>query len=515
MSHQTAKPGEIGQLQSAGKFVVPAILIIAAVAVIAGAPAPVNAGLLAIPVAAILLVLYPILIPFALIASVPIQDIIPVPDEVPITATRVISAGAAALLPFILIRQTAPARWSKFLLAILVLLAAMVLSLWNAEFLAPGYAELYRWFVPLAFFWVILQFVRTRRHVILLLGLSGVLAIAQGSLGLIQALTGAGPASFQVGDGFSRAFGTFGMPNSFAAYMEVTTLPLIPVAVWAAARFVSRWKEYRTARWHGYIASIDQRREMLLSLGFLAVLGSSVVIGLGAIALSFSRGGWLGTIAALAVIVILLGRRAIFTSVIAGTLLAIAFMATAPGAVVSEVQERFSQLVDQVQIGDVRRVAVTDDNFATVERMSHWQTAIAMWDEYPWIGIGAGNYNERFTEFAVHPTFDESQGHAHNYYLHVLAETGLIGLFAYLALLLAAFAISWKAYRAGDGLSRAIGIGALGMTVALVVHNVFENLHVLNISLHMMLVWALALIAVRWMPGEAEAQIKPASESSK
>ncbi len=472
-----------------------ALLILTASLLIIALPVPISAGVLVAPIGAIALIAYPVLIPVALIASVPVQDAIPVPESIPITATRIASLATVAVLPLILARRRIPVRWSWFLLAVLLLMATMVLSLWNAEFLNPGYAELYRWFVALATFWIVLQFIRTERQIMLMIGLTGILVLAQGGIGIVQALIGAGPASFQLDGGFSRSFGSFGMPNSFAAYMEVATLPLIPIAVLLGQRAVDSWRDYRLARLRGFLPSSDERHSMLLNIALFALIASSAVVGLAAIALSFSRGGWLGTIAAVVVIVILLGRRALFLSALSAIVLAIAFMATAPGAVVGEVQERFEQLVDQVQIGDVRRVPVTDENFAVIERMSHWQTAVAMWDEHPWIGVGIGNYNERFTEFAVHPQFVESQGHAHNYYLHMLAETGVVGLLVYLGFLIAALAVGWRAFKSPDRLARALGIGAIGMTTALIVHNVFENLHVLNISMHMMLVWALAFIA--------------------
>lgn len=495
MSLLRARPRDAGWWPAYGRFALPALLILVITVIIVTLPAPISAGILIAPVGALLLLSYPILIPIALIASVPAQDAIPIPESIPVTATRAAVVASVATLPFLLLRRREPLRWSWFLPAALLLMVVMVLSLWNADALLPGYAELYRWFVALATFWFVLQFVRTERHIVVLLGLSGLLVLAEGGIGVVQTLIGAGPSSFQIGGGLSRAFGTFGMPNSFAAYMEVATLPLIPIVVWAGQRVVQEWRTYRLARLQGYVASSIERRALIGNLSFFMLIASSVAVGLGSIALSFSRGGWLGTIAAIGVMVVLLGRRAVFLSTLYALTLAFLFMVTAPGTVVGEVQERFEQLVDQAQIGDIRRVTVTDDNFAVVERMSHWQTAIAMWDEHPWIGVGVGNYNERFGDFAVHPEFDVSQGHAHNYYLHVLAETGLFGLLAYLTFLGAALVIGWKALRSRDLLARSIGIGALGMTAGLVVHNMFENLHVLNISLHMMLIWALAVIA--------------------
>ncbi len=477
------------------------VLIAAVVIVLAFIPMPFNIGILFAPVATVILLLNPILLVLGLVISVPVQDVGPLPEDVPITVTRVFFGAALLLLPLILIRRQTPIRWSWILASLLGLMGAMLVSLLNAGDLGSSFEELYRWFVALVAIWLTLQFLETRRHIVIGLALIAILAIAQGGLGLGQAITGAGPSSFQIGAGFSRAFGTFGMPNSFAAYMEMVTLPLIPLSIWAGVRASAHVREYLRVRPSGFLASKELRSRAIVSAALFALFAIGMIIGLSAIAVSFSRGGWVGTIAGIAVIVILLGRRAILTTAVSALLLTFGLLIGASGAILTVIEERFVQLVDQVRIGDVRGMPVTDDNFAAIERMSHWQTAIAMWDQYPWLGVGVGNFDDRFTEFAVHPQFSESQGHAHNYYLHLLAETGLLGLAAYVVLAITVLVVGWRAYRHPDALARAIGIGVLGTTTALLVHNIFENLHVLNITVQMGFFWGIAILVTR-LPSE-------------
>ncbi|MEX2425787.1 MAG: O-antigen ligase family protein, partial [Thermomicrobiaceae bacterium] len=432
-----------------------------------------------------------------LIASVPVQDAIPIPEGIPITATRAATVVAGALIPLILIRRGKYLQRSLFMVAPLALMGVMVLSLWNATSLGLGYAELYRWLVAVFSFWLVLQIVDSRRMVLAILISMGALAIFQGGMGVVQAILGMGPSSFQVGGGFSRAFGTFGMPNSYAAYLEMVSLPLIPITIWSLGELWTQFASYRVSRVRGYLRSSDERREFLIGAAQTTILAGGAAAGLLGIAMSFSRGGWLGSIAGLVVMIVLLGRRAVITSIASAVGLGLISLLGASGAVLAVLEDRFIQLVDQARIRDISGATVTDDNFAVVERLAHWQTAMAMWLENPWLGVGIGNFNERFTEYSVHPQFFESQGHAHNYYLHALAETGLAGLIFYLLFLGAAFFIGWRAYRSTDPLTRAIGIGAIGMTAALTVHNFFENLHVLNIGIQMMAIWALAIVATR------------------
>jgi O-antigen ligase len=114
----------------------------------------------------------------------------------------------------------------------------------------------------------------------------------------------------------------------------------------------------------------------------------------------------------------------------------------------------------------------------------------------PWLGIGIGNFNYRFSDFYV-AGWPNSQGHAHNYYLQALAETGGIGLTAYLILLLVALGGGFWAVRRVTGVDRALVIGGLGILAALMLHNFFENLHVLNLGIHWAAVLALFVIAPR------------------
>ena len=37
-------------------------------------------------------------------------------------------------------------------------------------------------------------------------------------------------------------------------------------------------------------------------------------------------------------------------------------------------------------------VPISDENFAIVERLAHWQAAYYMANAHPWIGVGLGNY---------------------------------------------------------------------------------------------------------------------------
>jgi cell division protein FtsW (lipid II flippase) len=67
-----------------------------------------------------------------------------------------------------------------------------------------------------------------------------------------------------------------------------------------------------------------------------------------------------------------------------------------------------------------------------------------------------------------------------------------VGLAAYLALI---GSVAWRAINAARKATapfeRAIAIGCCGMIAAVAGHNLFENLHVLNLGIQLAVAWAL------------------------
>lgn len=83
----------------------------------------------------------------------------------------------------------------------------------------------------------------------------------------------------------------------------------------------------------------------------------------------------------------------------------------------------------------------TDASAAVSNRTTHWRVAIDMAKDHPWLGIGPGRFPLEFGRY----TKETPQNHAHNMPLHVVAETGLLGLLPFLMLWAHALAITWRA----------------------------------------------------------------------
>ncbi len=312
-------------------------------------------------------------------------------------------------------------------------------------------------------------------------GLVAALIVAgalQAALGLYQFVTQSGPPAFQILGRFLRAFGTFRQPNPFAGYLGLILPLALSLFWWACGRLRVPGRDSRACgRRHGLL--------------WAAITGGmTAVIAAGAIA-SWSRGAWIGIAGGVAVVTALRSRRAFGLTLAAAALIALFFMARG-GLSGGALGGRLAQIGEYLGGFDVTTVEVNDDNFAVVERVAHWVAAQRMIERTPWFGVGVGNYATVYPQVAL-PRWQDPLGHAHNIYLNTWAETGLPGLLTYILVWLLA---AWRAIRlARDrqvrAFERAVALGVLGVIVHLTIHNLFDNLFVQRLYLHMALLLAL------------------------
>lgn len=390
--------------------------------------------------------------------------------------TDILVAALAVLGAYTLYRQGAFARLAKFrassaqrelrqlwrtrpdavalLAALLAYLVVIILSIVTAYTRSPVIKETLKWsevFVVVCAAW---GFIRTERQM---------LRLAWGAIlgGLTLALMGCAQDIFAnglLGPGGTnvRVDGTFGQPNPYGGYLNLS----LPIAV-ALAGF---GRDARM-RW---------------------VAGGVSVISLFALYLADSRGAWLGLAGALLVIVAVglrLERKAAIAGAIAVPLVILAWVTH---IIPTSVQNK---LLAQVRLNDVSLTAqLNDANYSTIERLAHWVAGLRMFQAHPILGVGAGNYDAAYQQFKV-PGWDESLTHAHNYYINAAAETGVLGLLAFLAVCAAALWVAFRATRMTDrsrgGMGalasqdmRAVAIGCAAVIVALCIHNLTDDLFV-------------------------------------
>ena len=217
---------------------------------------------------------------------------------------------------------------------------------------------------------------------------------------------------------------------------------------------------------------------------------------LAALVASWSRGAWLGFGAAVAVMAIALPRKALWGLLLVGALVVVGLGLFATGLVPPSIAARLTSFTEYVRFEDVRGVGINDANYAVIERLAHWQAALEMFRHNFWTGVGFGCYEPAYADFAL-INWPIALGHAHNYYLNVAAETGIIGLAAYLVLWGAVFWHTWRATRRARGLLRGVAIGLLGTWTHLTVHHFLDNLYVNNVHLHIGALLGLLAFVVR------------------
>ncbi len=205
--------------------------------------------------------------------------------------------------------------------------------------------------------------------------------------------------------------------------------------------------------------------------------------------------------AAAVVIGALLSRRAAVASVFIGIALLLTFALAGTDWLPPALSERATDFLPYINVinVNVRGVEITDANFAVIERLAHWQAAYDMWADKPWLGQGVGNYAAVYHAFYI-PPWTEALGHAHNLFLNTLAETGIIGLAAYLLFWAQAIGLTIRATLRSTGLWRGVAVGTLGVLVHLHTHNFFDNLYVHGMYLHIALVLAIAAILSKPTP---------------
>ena len=89
------------------------------------------------------------------------------------------------------------------------------------------------------------------------------------------------------------------------------------------------------------------------------------------------------------------------------------------------------------------------DTFRASERLKLWSAAVRMWRSAPVFGIGEGSFAWRFHDYAAPgtPLDTPTYADAHSTWLQFLATRGIVGVAAYVALLLAIASALWREWR--------------------------------------------------------------------
>lgn len=408
------------------------------------------------------------------IVAVPFGSWFPIPLGVGnLTAVDIAVALLIALwfARMIVVERGITIRFPPLTLPFALFLFAAMISITGALSLQHAIKELTKWLEMFAVYLYVANNV-DRVKMTRALAVMFIAGFVEAAIGIYQFFFRWGPKGFLLFGNYLRAFGTFEQPNPFAGYLGL----IIPVAfgVVLGALFQVFSVQCPVFRVQG---SRDLKLETLNLKLVTALAALALVAMLAAAVMSWSRGAWLGIAAGLLVTLIVQSRRALVLTIVVAFVVTFVVLMSSINLIPDVIAARFAGITDYFGVFDVRGVRVDDANYAVVERMAHWQAAWEMWLARPIFGVGIGNYAVVYPAFAL-PRWDDPLGHAHNYFLNIAAETGTVGLSAYVLLWFAAFWQGWRAVRASVGWWRSIAAGLLGTLVALSVHNTFDNLFV-------------------------------------
>ncbi|MFN2202664.1 MAG: O-antigen ligase family protein [Caldilineaceae bacterium] len=387
----------------------------------------------------------------------------------PITGTEVILFTAAFLWLLGGTRRDSLQLYSYSIVILPLLYAAvLLLSLLSAVGLAEGIAEVVKW-AEFALVAAMLPAMTAPKNSIWTAVALIVGAVVQSLLGLYQFWFQIGPEWFVLFGRYMRASGTFRQPNPYAGYLGVILPIAVSLAIWA-------WASLRGGRW---------RVSALAWAGFYSVAALVILAGLLA---SWSRGAWLAAVAAFLVVVAVRSRWGMVLALVAGTtvLLAGATALVSATRLPLQLQLRLQGVTELVSPWRLLAAPVTDENFALIERLAHWVAGYRMWASAPWLGIGAGNFELAYGQVNI-PVWAEPLGHAHNLYLNVLAESGLVGFVVFVIFWTGLAIWTWRRAHAVNGCgadwSQAMAAGVLGSMTYLTIHNFVDVLFVQGIYL--------------------------------
>ena len=307
---------------------------------------------------------------------------------------------------------------------------AITSQLW-ATSVAAARSHSFRLLQGVLLVFVVYSVVRERRHITWVVWAFMVGAFVTALFGITG---GSSAESFDEDTGTARIVGTIGDPNQLAA----TLIPALWLALFgltSIAKPVVRW--------------------------LLAIFSLTFVVTL---ILTESRGGIVGLGATFVAAVVFAGRmRARMIAVIFGVIAVAAVYLTLVAP-----PQAFSRLTSFTAEGGGGRTDL-------------WQIAIDMFHDRPLLGIGSGNFTAVEPLYATKGIPIAQVRHvvdrplvAHNMYLQMLAELGLVGFGAFLAVLTAA---AWLLFRAAqiyerlrdvrtEMLSRGLLVGIVGMYAA-------------------------------------------------
>lgn len=322
-------------------------------------------------------------------------------------------------MPTLLGRETFGAR--TFLVATALLVIAGALSVIVAPDRRAALGLFRAYFIePVLFFVVLINVVRTSRQAFMVvagLGLGGIVVALLNIVTVLDALR-----HHAVDTGQNAPVAVYQTSNAVALF-------LVPIIAVAGSMLL-----------HG-----RANRQRQLAGIFIAIAGFAVL-------LSFSRGGYVASVA-VAIGLALSHRRRWW---LLGGLAVVVAVAIRVPIIASRLGHEFS---------------ATDPSNTLAGRIHLWQATLSMMRGHLLFGTGLSGYAHFMSPW---PAGLIQLIYPHNLILNFWVSTGVLGVLAFVVLLIQGFRISWRGWKRGDVDWRPFELGVLLALVAVVVHGLVD-----------------------------------------
>ncbi len=396
------------------------LLGMAAGGVAADTSVPVMLGILAV-VVAIGATLYSPALGLSVLAFTYPFDLVTYAGPIKLTTSALLMA---ILLIVLLGRTLWGSRWhwssTELDLPVLVFAGATLLSLLGlAGYWEDQIVGLLKALGGFVMFFLATQALRARVDVWLVIGAVLAAASAQAAVIAFQVLTGSVIVSEE-----TRAIGTVDDPNLFAGYLVLVA----PLALTVGVSFRKWWT-------------------VAVTVGILIAFSVALIATL-------SRSGWIGALVGLVMVAVVLPeRRRLVAGLTGGIAVTAVLILLAPIAA---------------------RIAphATGPEEMLAARIEIWMVALAVGLHHPIFGVGVANFVNYYPQYGG---VVQGINHAHDIFLNMFVERGILGFLAFTAVVLFVFKSLWQSLLTNKStLDRALVAGLIGSFAGYLVHALVE-----------------------------------------
>ncbi len=266
---------------------------------------------------------------------------------------------------------------------------------------------------------------------------------------------------------FARPFGSFVNRHNFAAYMEMTLA--LPLGL--------------------FFAGAVEKDKRLLYLTAIALMGVALI-------LSGSRGGFITLLGEVFFLVLVTtkarGPGKFLLRIGAAAALIACIIA---GTVLLGGESSLTRFAESVEMKD-----------PTTSRVHIWKTTLQIIGRNPVFGSGLNAFGVAYTAQDTLNGMERAE-QAHNDYLQVLSDGGIVGGLIGLVFLVLLFRTGFNSIKTNNRFRRGVAVGAMAGCFAILIHSMFDFvLHTTAIALLFLTLVALLVVSRKDLPEEEKSE---------